>query len=188
MTKTNTKAVLTAGEEGERVEFKAEFTNKIGRTLAAFANAQGGSIYIGVSDTGQVVGVKDINKLKSDVQHLINNCQPSIAITMRKQVKHSTKPILAVTVQEGDNKPYAYNDVCYTRDGAATRPMRPAEIIVAAEQSERINFDRVACKKFDYHKHFDKDKLRLFFRKSRVAPVQQRAGSYGSTRQFGGAG
>lgn len=33
--------------EGERIEFKSEFTTKqIGKTLSAFANTKGGKIYI----------------------------------------------------------------------------------------------------------------------------------------------
>ena len=172
VTKINTRTVLDTGEEDEQVEFKARFTNKVGHTLSAFANARGGSVYIGVSDTGRVVGVEDLNKLKSDVQHLISNCKPSIVVAMRKATTNNnrSKPILVVTVREGEHKPYAYNNVCYTREGASTRPMRPEEIITAAEQGERIKFDHVACKKFNYQKHFDRDKLLLFLKKAELPP------------------
>lgn len=172
MTRTNTTKVLAAGEEGERVEFKQRFTRNIGHTLSAFANTRGGCIYLGVADAGQVTGVEDINKIKSDMQHLISNCQPSIVVTMRKETPANapSKSILVIKVQEGDNKPYAYSDTCYLRDGASTRKMRPAEIIAAAEQSERIKFDTVACKKFNYHQHFDEDKLRQFLKKAGLPP------------------
>ena len=85
MTKTNTIKVLAAGEESDQVEFKQRFTRNIGHTLSAFANTRGGCIYLGVDDVGQVTGVEDINKIKSDMQHLISNCHPSIAVTMRKE-------------------------------------------------------------------------------------------------------
>lgn len=170
MAKT-TEMSRVASEEGERVELKQQFTRRIGHTLSAFANTCGGSVYIGVSDAGQVVGVEDINQLKSSVQHLINNCQPSIAVAMHKEMPvKSREPILVITVQEGGHKPYAYNNVCYTRDGALTRPMHPEEIIAAAEQGERIKFDNVACKKFDYQKHFDQEKLQWFLKKAELPP------------------
>ena len=46
--------------------------------------------------------------------------------------------------------------------------MYPEEIIAAAEQGERIKFDNVVCKKFDYQKHFDKEKLQLFLKKAEL--------------------
>lgn len=170
MAKINTMTVLAAGEESARVEFKERFTNKVGRTLSAFANTQGGSVYLGVSDVGKVVGVENINKLKSDVQHLVANCKPRIVVSIRKEIiaKHSSKPILVITVREGEHKPYAYNNVCYTREEATTRPMRPEEIITAAEQGERIKFDSAVCKKFSYQKHFDREKLLLFLKKAQL--------------------
>lgn len=176
MAKVTTKALLAAGEEGEQVELKQQFTNKIGRTLSAFANTLGGSIYIGVSDTGQVVGVEDINKLKSNVQHLIGNCKPSITVAMCKEISPNScsKSILVIKVQEGKHKPYAYNNVCYTRDGASTRPMWPEEIIAAAEQGERIKFDNIACKKFNYQQHFDQEKLQLFLKKAALPPCNNK--------------
>ncbi|MDE3269145.1 MAG: putative DNA binding domain-containing protein [Pseudomonadota bacterium] len=168
MARIGTREVLGIGEESEQVEFKEQFTPRAGPTLVAFANARGGKLYLGVSDAGRVVGVEDINKLKSDIQHLVSNCQPSITVTMRKETltSSSSKPILVVSVQEGENKPYAYNNVCFTREGTSTKAMRPTEIIALAEQSERIKFDRGVCKKFDYHKHFDKNKLQLFLKKA----------------------
>ena len=169
MTKTNTIKVLAAGEESEQIEFKQRFTRNIGYTLSAFANTRGGCIYLGVDDVGQVTGVEDINKIKSDMQHLISNCQPSIAVTMHKETP-TNKSILVVKVQEGDNKPYTYSDTCFIRDGASTRKMRPAEIIAAAEQSERIKFDTIACKKFNYQQHFDADKLQQFLKKAELPP------------------
>ena len=48
-----------AGGEGEQLDFKFRIDDqkKIARTLAAFANTNGGSLLIGVKDNGKVAGV-----------------------------------------------------------------------------------------------------------------------------------
>jgi len=71
-------ATLMAAGESKRVEFKASATydretgkkNKdlefaIAKTIAGFANAHGGTLLIGVDDTGQAVGLKDDYRLAS---------------------------------------------------------------------------------------------------------------------------
>ena len=62
--------------EGFTIEFKESGASKIGRELCAFANATGGTILIGVTDSSEIVGVKDHNKLKSVVQSVARSIDP----------------------------------------------------------------------------------------------------------------
>ena len=41
--------------------------------LCGFANAQGGTIYIGIDDAGNVVGVKDAKELMEDIPNKIQS-------------------------------------------------------------------------------------------------------------------
>jgi len=50
--------IILAGE-GPTVEFKEHFTPDIAREIAAFANAGGGVILLGVADDSTVVGVDE---------------------------------------------------------------------------------------------------------------------------------
>ena len=45
--------------ENENTEFKSALTGDIYKEVIAFANTNGGSIYIGIADDGTVVGVSD---------------------------------------------------------------------------------------------------------------------------------
>ena len=45
-------------KESETVEFKTSFNIETIETLVAFANAKGGCVYVGVADTGKVVGIQ----------------------------------------------------------------------------------------------------------------------------------
>ena len=47
--------------EGETVEFKREMNSGAVKTVIAFANTGGGTLYIGVDDEGVPVGVDDID-------------------------------------------------------------------------------------------------------------------------------
>ena len=50
---------LIAGGEGATVEFKRSLARDVGRELCAFANAAGGTVLVGVTDAGEIVGVAD---------------------------------------------------------------------------------------------------------------------------------
>ena len=46
-------------EESDRVELKREMIKDLDKEIIAFLNAHGGTIYIGVDDNGNVVGIPD---------------------------------------------------------------------------------------------------------------------------------
>ena len=88
--------------EGLKLEFKEDFDSKsISKELTAFANTEGGRIFIGVDNTGVVKGIKITNDLKSEIQNTARNCDPSIHIELEIINK-----VLIVNVDEGINKPY----------------------------------------------------------------------------------
>ena len=45
--------------EGKTIEWKREYIDDIKYTVVAFANTEGGKLYIGVNDDGTVFGVSD---------------------------------------------------------------------------------------------------------------------------------
>lgn len=49
---------MTPKQEDSHTEFKSSFSDKVIVGLVAFANAKGGTVYIGVDDDGTVVGVR----------------------------------------------------------------------------------------------------------------------------------
>ena len=66
---TNLNKVLELGE-GQFIEFKESFDKGLAKEIAAFANASGGVIYLGVNDDGFVKGVRITNRLKSAIQDI----------------------------------------------------------------------------------------------------------------------
>ena len=59
--------------ESQNIEYKESWRDEYLKWVCGFANAQGGTIYIGVDDNGIVVGVKDIKKLMEDIPNKIQS-------------------------------------------------------------------------------------------------------------------
>jgi len=45
--------------ENETIEFKKSFNSEAIETLVAFANSQGGTVYLGISDNGGILEFND---------------------------------------------------------------------------------------------------------------------------------
>lgn len=161
---SNLKSVIKKGEN-HKTEFKESVTLHLDRQIVAFANASGGNIYIGITDDGKVKGVKVTNKLKSQIQDIAKNCDPKISISIKEIKKFK---ILVVSVKASHNKPHKCSSGFYIRSGASTQKLTRDEIREFMASEDVLSFDRVLCKKFDYKKHFDKDKLFSFLDKAGI--------------------
>ena len=53
--------------ESQIIEYKSSWRDEYLKWICGFANAQGGKLYIGVSDDGQVCGVQNAKRLMEDV-------------------------------------------------------------------------------------------------------------------------
>jgi ATP-dependent DNA helicase RecG len=72
---TNIQSILELGE-GQFIEFKESFDKSFQKEMVAFANASGGTIYLGISDLGILKGIEITNRLKSQIQDIAYNCDP----------------------------------------------------------------------------------------------------------------
>ena len=53
--------------ESQNIEWKESWRDEYLKWICGFANAQGGKIYIGMNDDGEVVGVEKSKKLLEDI-------------------------------------------------------------------------------------------------------------------------
>ena len=53
--------------ESQNIEFKESWRDEYLKWICGFANAQGGLLYIGVKDNGDVCGIPDTKKLMEDI-------------------------------------------------------------------------------------------------------------------------
>ncbi|WP_255370427.1 helix-turn-helix domain-containing protein [Fibrobacter sp. UWR3] len=57
--------------ESQNIEYKSSWRDEYLKWICGFANAQGGKLYIGVSDDGQVCGVLNAKRLMEDIPNKI---------------------------------------------------------------------------------------------------------------------
>lgn len=116
--------VLIKQGEGDRVEFKASISSSkdIAKEIGAFSNSKGGHIAIGVSDNGDITGIRDYTKEEEIITNALNNnLFPSIIASINK-VQVEGKNLMVISVKEGDDKPYKANHITYLRVGSSSRP------------------------------------------------------------------
>lgn len=59
--------------EQQNIEYKQSWHDDYLKWICGFANANGGIMYIGINDTGKVVGVPDYKKLLDDIPNKVRN-------------------------------------------------------------------------------------------------------------------
>jgi len=79
------------------------------KTISAFANGVGGSIYFGVSDNGIAIGLDNAQKAAEQVSELIKaRIEPAIRNLVLEPLNADGKEILRVQISGGANTPYYY--------------------------------------------------------------------------------
>jgi len=151
--------IVCAEGEGQKVEFKAALSG-IAREMAAFANASGGSIFLGVSDAGKIVGVADSNRLRSQIQDIANKCDPRIPIRLA-----SHRQVVEIIVPEGVDKPYRCSEGFFLRIGPNSQQLNRDEIFHFAIKTEKVRFDEQFEEKADAKTCLHTERINAFLRK-----------------------
>ena len=106
------KSLILQGE-GSRLDFKKTITSteKIAKSLVAFANNKGGKLLIGVADDGAIKGVKSEDEERYMILTAAHQfCKPAIEPEF-EEIYVDDKLILVVNIPESDTKPhYALDD------------------------------------------------------------------------------
>ncbi|MBU1340429.1 MAG: ATP-binding protein [Proteobacteria bacterium] len=130
--------VLRSRGEGQNLEFKEIFpqnTRDLAKEVAAFATSNQGTILIGVSDSGDLVGIKDAeNQEERDnlLKRLEGICRGTVkpAITpVAKFAIENELVVLAVNVPHGRQPIYYSNNIPYVRHLTEARPAEPHEVL-----------------------------------------------------------
>ena len=133
---------LIADGEGPKVEFKRSLTKDLGRELCTFANAGGGVILLGVTDSGRVVGVNKPNR-KSRIQSTARSADPPIDVEI-----DSIDQVLRPTVLPQDRKPYSFGGRFFKRVEASSQQMSRIEVEDLFYSAGRFHLDRTPCPAF----------------------------------------
>ena len=123
--------------EGKTVELKREYVDDIKKTAAAFANCDGGTVYIGINDDGSICGVPDADATMLRVTNALRDTiRPDMMMFVDcRYTDIDGKAVVTVSVQRGTARPYYLRDKgirpegVYVRQGASTVPASDAAIL-----------------------------------------------------------
>lgn len=97
--------------EGLHLDFKHSIsdTKKIARSLAAFANTEGGSLLIGVRDNGSIAGMNSEEEYYMIETAALIHCKPSVKFTFQHHAA-AGKQILEIIIPKSEDLPHSAPD------------------------------------------------------------------------------
>lgn len=91
--------------ESESVELKEILREDINKEVVAFANTEGGTIYIGIDDRGHEIGIQDVDESYTRLTNIIRDTiLPDVTVFTKYELQNNS--IIKITVAEGSAKPY----------------------------------------------------------------------------------
>ncbi len=124
--------------EDQRNEFKIKLTDNLEKVVISFLNADGGNIFIGVDDKGNILGLKgNIDYLQRTIKDRIkDNIRPStMGLFDVAVLEENNKKYLKIIVAKGYEKPYYLKgmgmspDSCFIRVGSSIESMNEENIL-----------------------------------------------------------
>ena len=118
-------------KQGENVQFeiKASFrSNSISSVICSFLNTNGGTLLIGANDNGDIIGLPNPDKYKTEIEHLLFTTiipEPAFDVSIEEI---QNKKVLLIKVWKGSKPPYIFNGSIYYRKNAISRKATSAEV------------------------------------------------------------
>src|SRR5438874_2300834 len=115
------EAVLQDGE-GQEIEFMAQFprnAHDLAKEIAAFATSNAGTIFLGVADDGEIVGLEEVasvrtrDRLRTRIEGLSSNAvSPSISVRIAFET-YRPRRVARIEVPKGPEPVYFSSDTPY---------------------------------------------------------------------------
>lgn len=167
-------------QESENVELKLTVVDDIKKEIIAFANSDGGTLYIGVRDDGEVVGVNDPDGTALQVSNMVrDSIKPDVTMFLHyKTIEEAGKKIIEIKVQRGTDRPYYIAkkgmrpEGVYVRQGYSSVPATDTVIRCMIKDTDGDRFETMRC--LDQELTFKDTEKEFQFRKVEFGPQQMR--------------
>ncbi len=139
--------------EDFHTELKESITdqNKILKGIVSLANSEGGQLIIGVTDSGEIKGIQNIDKNMLIIDDLaIQRSEPPISV-FQETLSIDGKIVLIVNVPQGKQRPYRTSGgLYYTRSTNRTRQASTDELLRLFQSRESIFYDETTVHQSDF--------------------------------------
>jgi len=132
--------------ETENIEFKSKFTDDIYKEVIAFANTDGGIILVGIDDSGNAVGIDDVDGVYTRITNGIRDAiMPDVTMFVKYTLLENG--VIRISVGEGSCKPYYLKakglkpSGVFVRHGASSAQASPEQIRAMIKSSDGDCFE-----------------------------------------------
>jgi ATP-dependent DNA helicase RecG len=159
--------------ESKTIEYKREFTDEIKKTVIAFANTDGGKIFVGVEDDGNILGVSQPDMVTLQVNNAIRDAiRPDVTLFTETLVEQlDEKPVVVIFVQRGTARPYYLSgkgirpEGVFVRQGSSTVPATETTILNMIKETSGDSFE--AARSLNQQLTFDE--ASAYFKRKSIA-------------------
>ena len=111
--------------ENQNTEYKESWRDEYIKWICGFANAAGGSMYIGIDDKGHIKGIADAKKLTED---LPNKIRDILGVLVDANIKNDEGKQYLEIITDGYPYPVNYKGIYYYRSGANNQELKGAAL------------------------------------------------------------
>jgi len=135
--------------ENAVTEFKREYTSDIIKTVIAYANTGGGTLYIGIDNDGGAFGVANVEEAMLKASNAIRDVvKPDVTMFVDyTQEVIDNKAVIKIVVQKGSSCPYYIAgkgirpEGVYVRQGASSVPATETAILRMIKETDGEKFE-----------------------------------------------
>ena len=137
--------------ETEIVELKSIVMDDIKKEIIAFANCDGGTVYVGVADDGKVLGVENADECALQISNMVRDAvKPDVTMFIHYEtLECDGKAVVAVNIQRGTNCPYYLAkkglrpEGVYVRQGYSSVPATDTAIRQMIKETDGDSFENM---------------------------------------------
>lgn len=138
-------------QETETVELKSIVMDDIKKEIIAFANCDGGTVYVGVADDGKVLGVENADECALQISNMVRDAvKPDVTMFIHYEtLECDGKAVVAVNIQRGTNRPYYLAkkglrpEGVYVRQGYSSVPATDTAIRQMIKETDGDSFENM---------------------------------------------
>ena len=138
-------------QESETVELKEIVVDDIKKEIIAFANGEGGRLYIGVRDDGTVTGLESVDNVSLQISNMVRDAiKPDLTMFLHyKTIEIEEKQVLEIEIQRGTERPYYIAkkglrpEGVYVRQGYSSVPANDTAIRRMIKETDGDRFEEM---------------------------------------------
>jgi len=138
-------------KENESTEFKSIVIDDIKKSIIAFANSGGGTLYIGIANNGDVVGLANADTDMININNMLrDSIKPDVTLFVQSNIEQmNERDIIRLNVQSGTERPYYLvgkgirPEGVYVRHGAASVPATDTAIRKMIRETDGDSYEKL---------------------------------------------